>query len=446
MSNDLIVGNGIVVTLGKDNRLIEGGAVLMEGGVIKAVGKEEEIRPLSPGAEYVDAGGKVIMPGFINTHHHLYSTFARGLAPHDPPPYTFVEILERMWWPLDRVLEEEDLYYSALIPLIDCVKKGVTTIIDHHESQGYQLGSLEQLARAARELGVRGSFTLGVSDRYGKGAEGIEENIRFIQAVRSSSPGEQRMITGMFGLHAAFTVNDDTLDRVAEEAGKLGVGVHVHVAEAASDEEDSLAKHGMRVIERLKKHGALGPKSLAIHCVHIDETEMDILKETGTAVVTNPESNMNNAVGVSPILKMMEKGIPVGLGTDAMTSNMLKEVQLVNILQHLEEKDPRVAFVESCQTLLENNPEIATRQFGVELGVLKEGAAADVVVMDYLAPTPMDGNNFLGHFLFGICESAVLTAVGNGKVLMKDREVIGVDEEAINARSRELAAKFLSRF
>jgi putative selenium metabolism protein SsnA len=446
MSKDLIVGNGVVITLGDDNKLMEESAVLIRDGVIESIGSDREIRESAPEAEYLDAEGRLIMPGFINTHHHLYSTFARGLAPHDPPPYTFVEILERMWWPLDRVLEEEDLYYSALIPLIDCVKKGVTTIIDHHESQGYQLGSLEQLARAARELGVRGSFTLGVSDRYGKGAEGIEENIRFIQAVRSSSPGEQRMITGMFGLHAAFTVNDDTLDRVAEEAGKLGVGVHVHVAEAASDEEDSLAKHGMRVIERLKKHGALGPKSLAIHCVHIDETEMDILKETGTAVVTNPESNMNNAVGVSPILKMMEKGIPVGLGTDAMTSNMLKEVQLVNILQHLEEKDPRVAFVESCQTLLENNPEIATRQFGVELGVLKEGAAADVVVMDYLAPTPMDGNNFLGHFLFGICESAVLTTVGNGKVLMKDREVIGVDEDKINARSRELAAKFLTRF
>lgn len=446
MNKDLIVGNGIVVTLGKDNRLIEDGAVLIAGGKIKAVGKTEDVRAGSPEAEFVDAGGKVIMPGFINTHHHLYSTFAKGLTPHDPPPYTFVEILERMWWPLDRALEKEDLYYSALVPLIDCIKKGVTTVIDHHESQGYQLGSLDQLARAARELGVRGCFTLGVSDRYDKGQEGVEEDIRFIKEVQSSSAEEQRMITGMFGLHAAFTVNDETLDRVAKEAGRMGVGVHVHVAEAASDEEDSLSKYGMRIIERLEKHGALGPKSLAIHCVHIDETEMDILKETGTAVVTNPESNMNNAVGVSPILKMIEKGIPVGLGTDAMTSNMLKEVQLVNILQHQEQKDPRVAFVESCQTLLENNPEIATRQFGVELGVLKEGAAGDVVVLDYLAPTPMDGNNFLGHFLFGICEAAVLTTVSNGKILMKDREVIGVDEEEINARSRELAAKFLQRF
>ena len=446
MSKDLIVGNGVVVTLGEDNKIEENSAVLIRDGLIEAVGPNREIRDLSPDAEYIDAGGKLIMPGFINAHHHLYSTFARGLAPHDPPPYTFVEILERMWWPLDKVLEEEDIYYSGLIPLIDCVKKGATTIIDHHESQGYQLGSLDQLARAAQEIGIRSSFSLGISDRYGKGEEGIEENVRFIKQVQATSPAEQQMITGMFALHAAFTVNDDTLDRAVSEADRLGVGFHIHVAEAASDEEDSVEKYGMRVLERLNEKGALGPKSLAIHCVHINEREMDILKETGTAAVHNPESNINNAVGVAPILEMMEKGIEVGLGTDAMTSNMCKEVQLANILQHLAKMDPRVAFCESCQLLLDNNPRIASRLFGLEIGVLKPGAAGDVIVVDYIPPTPMDGNNFLGHFLFGICETAVNTTIVNGKVLMKDKKLIGIDEKAINARSRELAAEFLKRF
>jgi len=173
MSKDLIVGNGVVITLGDDNKLMPASAVLIRDGIINAVGTDQEIRELSPDAEYLDANGRLIMPGFINAHHHLYSTFARGLAPHDPPPYIFLEILERMWWPLDNVLEKEDLYYSALVPMIDSIKKGVTTIIDHHESQGYQLGSLDQLARAARELGIRSSFSLGISDRYGKGEEGI---------------------------------------------------------------------------------------------------------------------------------------------------------------------------------------------------------------------------------------------------------------------------------
>lgn len=446
MSKDLIVGNGVVITLGEENKIEENSAVLIRDGLIEAVGTDREIRDLSPDAEYIDAGGKLIMPGFINAHHHLYSTFARGLAPHDPPPYTFVEILERMWWPLDNVLEKEDLYYSALIPMIDCVKKGVTTIIDHHESQGYQLGSLDQLAQAAREIGIRSSFSLGISDRFGKGEEGIEENVRFIKEVQASSPAEQKMITGMFALHAAFTVNNDTLERAVAEADQLGVGFHIHVAEAASDEEDSVEKYGMRVLERLNEKGTLGPRSLAIHCVHINDNEMEILKKTGTAAVHNPESNMNNAVGVAPILEMMEKGIEVGLGTDAMTSNMCKEVQLANILQHLAKMDPRVAFCESCQLLLDNNPRIASRLFGQEVGVLKPGAAGDVIVVDYIPPTPMDGNNFLGHFLFGICETAVNTTIVNGKVLMKDKKLIGINEETINARSRELAAEFLKRF
>jgi putative selenium metabolism protein SsnA len=446
MSKDLIVGNGVVITLGEENKIEENSAVLIRDGLIEAVGTDREIRDLSPDAEYIDAGGKLIMPGFINAHHHLYSTFARGLAPHDPPPYTFVEILERMWWPLDNVLEKEDLYYSALIPMIDCVKKGVTTIIDHHESQGYQLGSLDQLAQAAREIGIRSSFSLGISDRFGKGEEGIEENVRFIKEVQASSPAEQKMITGMFALHAAFTVNNDTLERAVAEADQLGVGFHIHVAEAASDEEDSVEKYGMRVLERLNEKGTLGPRSLAIHCVHINDNEMEILKKTGTAAVHNPESNMNNAVGVAPILEMMEKGIEVGLGTDAMTSNMCKEVQLANILQHLAKMDPRVAFCESCQLLLDNNPRIASRLFGQEVGVLKPGAAGDVIVVDYIPPTPMDGNNFLGHFLFGICETAVNITIVNGKVLMKDKKLIGINEETINARSRELAAEFLKRF
>ncbi|MDP8215279.1 MAG: putative aminohydrolase SsnA [Candidatus Euphemobacter frigidus] len=446
MNKDLIVGNGVVITLGEDNKIEKKSAVLIRDGLIEAVGADSEIRPGAPEAEYIDAGGKLIMPGFINAHHHLYSTFARGLAPHDPPPYTFVEILERMWWPLDKVLEEEDIYYSALIPLIDCVKKGATTIIDHHESQGYQLGSLDQLARAAREIGIRSSLCLGISDRYGKGEEGIEENVRFIEKVQSASPAEQKMLTGMFGIHAAFTVNDDTLDRAVAAADRLGVGFHIHVAEAASDEEDSVEKYGLRILERLNEKGALGPKSLAIHCVHINDREMDILKETGTAAVHNPESNMNNAVGVAPVLEMMERGIQVGLGTDAMTSNMCKEVQIANLLQHLEKRDPRVAFVESCQLLLENNPKIASRLFDQEVGVLKPGAAGDVIVIDYIPPTPLNEDNFLGHFLFGICETEVITTVVNGKVLMKDKELIGIDEEKIAARSRELAAKFLKRF
>lgn len=443
---DLIVGNGIIITLGEENRVEEKGALLIREGLIEAIGKDAEIRALSPGAEYLDAEGKLIMPGFINCHHHLYSTFARGLSPKEPAPYTFVEILERMWWPLDKALEKGDLFYSAIIPLIDCVKKGVTAIIDHHESQGYQLGSLDEIQRAVEEAGIRASLCLGISDRYGKGEEGIEENIRFIKKVQAVSLSPRKLVTGMFGLHAAFTVDDRSLERAVESARQLGVGVHTHVAEAASDEEANIEKFGLRVLERLQQKGALGPKSLAIHCVHINQDEMDILKETGTSVVHNPESNMNNAVGVAPVLEMLEKGILVGLGTDGMTSNMCDEVRVANILHKLNQADPRVAFVESCQLLLENNPRIAGRQFGLPLGVLKKGASGDVVIIDYLPPTPLNENSFLGHFLFGICGAPVDTTIVAGKVLMRGKKLLHIDEEEVTAKSRELAERFYGRF
>jgi len=443
---DLIVGNGITISLGEDNKVEENGAVLIREGTIEAVGTDPEIRALSPEAEYLDAEGKLIMPGFINCHHHLYSTFARGLSPKEPAPYTFVEILERMWWPLDKALEKGDLFYSSIVPLIDCVKKGVTAIIDHHESQGYQSGSLEEIQGAVEKAGIRASLCLGISDRYGKGEEGIEENIRFIKEVQKTPPSPRKLVTGMFGLHAAFTVDDSSLERASEAARELGVGVHTHVAEAASDEEASVEKFGLRVLERLQQKGVLGPKSLAIHCVHIDQNEMEILKDTGTSVVHNPESNMNNAVGVAPLLEMLDKGITVGLGTDGMTSNMFAEVRVANLLHKLDRADPRVAFVESCQLLLDNNPRIAGRQFDLTLGVLEKGAAGDLAIIDYLPPTPLNENSFLGHFLFGICDAPVDTTIVGGEVLMRNKELLHIDEEEMTARSRELAERFYGRF
>jgi len=243
----------------------------------------------------------------------------------------------------------------------------------------------------------------------------------------------------MFGLHAAFTVEDGSLERAVEEAGKLGVGFHSHVAEAASDEEASIEKYGLRVLERLQQKGALGPKSLAIHCVHINEEEMDILKETGTVAVHNPQSNMNNAVGVAPVLQMLEKGILVGLGTDGMTSNMCDEVRVANILHKLNQKDPRVAFVESCQLLLQNNPGIVARQFEQEFGVLRPGALGDVILMDYIPPTPLNENSFLGHFLFGICGSPVDTTIVGGKVLMREGEASVLYKQAVIIKPGEIS-------
>jgi putative selenium metabolism protein SsnA len=431
---------GIVVTLGGDSRVIWNGSVVTEGDKVVAVGKTGKMAKRFPEAEAVDCSGKIVLPGFICTHHHFYSTMARGMAPPGEPASNFVEILQRLWWKLDMALSEEDITFSAQIPLIACIRNGTTTIIDHHASPSHRDGSLDLIEAAVREAGLRASLCYEVSDRNQPGA-GIAENERFIKKV---GKGDGQIAT-MMGLHASFTVSDETVEKCVGIATEAGVGCHIHVAEDAADREDSLAKYGIPTVNRLHKLGVTGERSIFVHCVHIDEAEMDILADTKTIVVHNPESNMNNAVGVTKLLKLLEKGILVGLGTDGMSSDMLAQMRCAYLLHRLDNRDPRVAFLEAPQLLLDNNAEIAERQFGLRLGAIYQGGPADLAILDYRPPTPLDENNFLGHLIFGLVDATVDTTVCRGNILMRDKQVLALDEERIAARSRELAPRMWNR-
>ncbi|MFX0108938.1 MAG: amidohydrolase family protein, partial [Candidatus Hodarchaeota archaeon] len=341
---DLLIENGIIVTVDNKRQILKRGNLAIEDGKISDIEKTSHAARKQKAEKIVDAKGKIVMPGFICAHHHLYSTFARGMSVPGEPATNFTEILERVWWRLDRTLTKEDIYYSSLVLLMECVRNGTTTIIDHHESQSYQMRSLDEIAKAVRDVGIRAVLCLGTSDRFGRGKEGLAENERFLSLMRfESSP----LLKGMVGLHAPFTVNNETLDSSVKLARKHGVGIHVHCAEDITDQKESLRKYNERVIERLDSHGALGKKCVAAHCVHINEKEMDTLKATETNVAHNPESNMNNAVGCAEVLKMMKKRIVVGLGTDGMSSDMLAQMRCAYLLQRHEKKDPRVAFVET---------------------------------------------------------------------------------------------------
>ena len=432
--------NGIVATLGKENKVLLNGSVVTDGEKIVAVGDSAQMKQRYPKAESVDCKGKVVMPGFICTHHHFYSTMARGMAIPGEPASNFVEILERLWWKLDMALSDEDITLSAQIPLIECIRNGTTTVIDHHASPSMRDGSLDLIETAVRQAGIRASLCYEVSDRNIPGG-GIQENERFIKKI-GKGDGQ---IAAMMGLHASFTLSDETLEKCVGIAKDAGVGCHVHVAEDLSDREDSIKKYGMPTVNRLNKMGASGEKSLFIHCVHIDDSEMDIIAATKTAVVHNPESNMNNAVGVTKILDMLKKGILVGLGTDGMSSDMLAQMRCAYLLHRLANHDPRVAFMEAPQMLLPNNAEICERQFGLKLGELAEGRPADLAIIDYQPPTPISEANFLGHLIFGLVDATVDTTVCKGKILMKNKKILALDEERIAARSRELAPKVWKR-
>jgi putative selenium metabolism protein SsnA len=432
--------NGIVVTLGKNNRVIWNGSVVTDGENVVAIGTAVEMKKKYPNAESVDCTNKVILPGFICAHHHFYSTFARGMFIPGEPASNFVEVLERLWWKVDRAIVGDDILLSAQIPLIECIRNGTTTVIDHHASPSQRDGSLDMIESAVRQAGVRASLCYEVSDRNVMGG-GIAENERFIKKV-GKGDGQ---IAAMMGLHASFTVSDDTVEKCVGIAKDAGVGCHIHVAEDAADRKDSIEKFGVPTVARLHKLGMTGEKSIFVHCVHIDEAEMQTVADTNTIIVHNPESNMNNAVGVTKLLKLLARGILVGLGTDGMNSDMLTQMRCAYLLHRLDNRDPRVAFMEAPQLLLQNNADIVERQFGIRVGELAEGRPADMAILDYIPPTPMDENNFLGHLIFGMTDSAVDTTVCRGKILMQGKKIISMDEERIAARSRELAPEMWKR-
>ncbi|HWQ05634.1 MAG TPA: putative aminohydrolase SsnA [Feifaniaceae bacterium] len=434
----LLIGNGRLVT--RDNGLfIENGAVATDGNLILDVGETAALRARYPQAEFIDANGGVIMPGLINTHNHIYSAFARGLSIQGYSPRDFGDILEGMWWKIDRLLTKENDSLSAYAVYIDCIKNGVTTVFDHHASYFDIPGSLDTLADAAKELGVRTSLCYEVSDRDGeaKMKEAVLENARMIRRAEAE---QSDMLKGMMGLHAAFTLSDETLALCKAHTPET-TGFHVHVAEGPGDQVDSLKKYGKRIVERLSEQGILGEKTLAIHCVHVSPAEMRILKETDTMVVHNPESNMGNAVGCGPVIRLFAEGILLGLGTDGYTNDMLESYKVGNIIHKHNLCDPTVAWGEIPTMLFENNPLIAGRFFSRPLGVLKKGAYADVIVTDYDPLTPMDGGNVNGHILFGMNGRSVVTTVCNGKVLMRDRKVLVADEAAVMSECRASAAR-----
>ncbi len=427
----LLIGNGKVITRNAEQPYLADGAVVTEGGDIVAVGPRADMERQYPAAEFVDARGGVIMPGLINAHTHIYSALARGLSIRGYNPTSFYEVLDGMWWNIDRHLTLRGTRMSAYATILDCIKQGVTTIFDHHASYCEISGSLFAIAEVARELGIRSCLCYEVSERDGmeKCRAAIEENAAFARYAREQGSD---MLRAMFGGHALFTISDETFEAMAA-ANTEGVGYHIHVSEGMNDVYDSLRRYGCRPVNRLLNAGILGSKTILGHCIHVNAAEMDIIHETDTMVVNNPESNMGNAVGCSPVLQMMQKGILVGMGTDAYTHDMLESLKVALIIQRHTSCLPNVAWQEVTDMLFRNNAEIAGRCFGRRLGVLAPGAAADIIVMDYKPFTPFSDANIDGHMLYGMTGRQCQTTIINGRVLMRDRALVGIDEEKINA-------------
>jgi putative selenium metabolism protein SsnA len=441
----MLIINGTLITFGQKNQVISDGAILIAGQHIADLGSTAELVAKYPDEEILNAQGKLTMPGLICAHTHFYGAFARGMAIPGEAPQNFPQILEKLWWQLDKALYWQDMRYSALVCLIDAIRHGTTTLIDHHASPSAIEGSLDIVAEAVEEAGLRACLCYEVTDRNGEelAQAGIEENRRFIEKIADE---QNSKLAATFGLHASLTLSDETLEQAVGVAEELGVGFHIHVAEDMADVRDSLKKSGLRVVERLNNFGVLGPKTIAAHCVHVDAYEMEILQETGTRVVHNPRSNMNNAVGVADVPSMLKRGIDVGLGNDGFSNNMFTEMHTAYLVHKLSKGDPRVMGADQVmQVAFQNNAQIASLFFSDPLGQLSVGALADVILVDYQPTTPLTEGNFPWHIIFGVDGTGVDTTIVGGRVLMRNRELLSLDEEEICAKSRELAGKLWKR-
>ncbi len=443
----MLITNANLITFDDENRIFNNGAIYIENDTIVDIGDSLALQKRYPAAEKVDAGGKIVMPGFICAHTHFYGAFARGLYMPGPAPRTFPEILAKLWWRLDKSLDKEGIRYSALVSLVNAIRHGTTTLFDHHASPLAVNGSLDVIAKAVTQAGVRATLCYEVSDRDGAdiAEAGIAENLRFIQRTRQE---KNPLLAATFGLHASLTLSDETLELCAAEANALGnTGFHIHAAEGNTDEDDSLAKYGLRTIDRLAKRGILGPRTIVAHAVAVDPWEMELLRDSGTWVTHQPRSNMNNAVGVADVPAMLRGGIKVGLGNDGFSNNMFTEMHTAYLVPKLWSGDPRRLGADQVLELaVYNNRRLAALFSPQPVGILTPGAFADLIFVDYDPPTLLLPENMPWHIIFGLDGSEVTDTMVAGKFLMRNRALQTLDEARIMARSREVAALTWERF
>ena len=444
----MLITNANLITWEEPNRILESYDIFISEGRIADIGPHIELIERYPDEEKLDARSQFVMPGNICAHTHFYGAFSRGLAIPGEAPQDFPEILSKLWWPLDKSLTQEEITVSVLICLVDAIRHGTTTLIDHHSSPNAIPGVLDVISQAVDKAGVRAVLCYEVTDRDGedKTRLGIEENVRFIEKVRREKPAGGR-IAATFGLHASLTLSEATLN-FCQYAIPEGVGVHVHAAEHEADQYDSLAKARLRVIDRLHKHSLLGPHTIVAHAVHVDAREIALLASTGTWVTHQPRSNMNNDVGVAPVESMLRAGVKVCMGNDGFSNAMWEEWKAAYLVHKLWHHDPRrMSGGDILRIGVINNAALVNSFFPeTPIGTIKVGAQADLIFVEYASPTPVTPANLPYHILFGFHESLVTTTIVAGKILMRDRNLLTLDPRVISARARLLSLGVWERY
>jgi putative selenium metabolism protein SsnA len=431
----VVIANGTLLNLLP--REVRSAHLLIDGGRIAAVVDE-----VPDGDHQVfDASGMFVMPGNVCGHTHVYSALARGMPPPPKSPRNFPEILQYIWWRLDRALDEPSIRSSAAVASIDALKAGTTTLVDHHASPNCIDGSLDMIAEELSKTGVRGVLCYEVTDRNGRDGRdrGLAENKRFARGVSRRWP----LMRALVGAHASFTLEDDSLDAICAVSRDLGIGVHIHVAEDVCDETDSIERSRMRVALRLERHGILGARTLVAHGVHLDDSEIAVLEERSSWLAHNCRSNLNNSVGRAPFSRFVSRlrGRTV-LGTDGIDQDMFSESRVAFFRARDDSLD---SYADQVTDMLATGGRLATESFGIPIGRLSSGAAADLVVLDYDPPTPITPDNVAWHWTFAFTAGLVRDVMVNGEWRVRDRQMTAVDEQEVRSDARRQARALWER-
>lgn len=402
--------------------------IKISDGKIVEIGKE---LPIISSDRQIDLDGKIVIPGFVCAHTHLYSSLARGMPPPIAPPRNFLEILQKVWWRLDRALDEESIYYSALIGGLEAVLCGTTTLIDHHASPNLIDGSLDIIDDALAEIGIRRVLCYETTDRGGveKRDAGLVENKRFLKKQKND------LSAAIVGGHASFTLNDESLEQCADLANSINSGIHIHVAEDGCDIDDARDKYDCSIIERLDKVKLLHSKSLLAHNIHLSEEELLRAQESGAWLLHNPRSNMNNAVGHAAIEKFGNRS---AIGTDGFPADMIEEAKLAYFKSQDSKNGVSPQYIVK---MLHQGNDLLSELFNQTFGSFSPGSVADIVVLDYNPPTPLTEDNLAGHILFGMRSSMVESVMVNGEWIIFEREWRQLDIQELYKKAIPVAKR-----
>jgi len=407
-------------------RVLTNTDLLIEDSVIASIGKGLKEKT----DRVIDGTGRMVLPGFICGHTHLYGIMLRG-APMDIKPTTdFLQILDRIWWKVDSAFVNEDAYASALASCFEFVKSGTTCFADTYSGPGSVEGVLDEIAKGVTEVGIRGILAFEATERNSKeeGERGLKENVRFLKKLQKTP---HDLLYGMYSLHASFTLSDELIQKTREQADQLPAPLTIHTSEGLIDVYHNIERYDKRTVERLFDLGILGSDVVLAHCVHVNQDELELIRGSGATVAHNPMSNMNNAVGVSPVKEMYELGIPVCLGNDGFIFDAIENIRTAYLIHKVHHLDTRVTTPKQVIEMATIN---GAQVYGLadKLGSIEVGKQADLVML-HPNPrvTPILPGGVYGYIVYGCTAHDVEHVLVNGNQVVEDHQVTSVKQEEV---------------